>query len=77
MQIKRDYSQPFFSDRRRRRGIWRWLLLYVVLILGFLFFVDSNFSTLQLMALDAVGQAPPPTPFASELANEGQVLPNA
>ena len=71
MQIKRDYSQPFFTDRRRRRGIWRWLLLYVVLILGFLFFVDSNFSTLQLMALDAVGQAPPPTPFASDLANEG------
>ncbi|MBI1257290.1 MAG: tetratricopeptide repeat protein [Chloroflexi bacterium] len=71
MQIKRDYSQPFFSDRRRRRGLWRWLLLYIVLVLGFLFFVDSNFSTLQLLALDAVGQAPPPTPFASELANEG------
>ncbi|MFN8452129.1 MAG: tetratricopeptide repeat protein [Anaerolineae bacterium] len=71
MQIKRDYSQPFFSDRRRRRGIWRWLLLYVLIIAGFLFFVDSNFSTLQLMALDAIGQAPPPTPFASDLANEG------
>ncbi|MCC6802376.1 MAG: tetratricopeptide repeat protein [Anaerolineae bacterium] len=71
MQIKRDYSQPFFSDRRRRRGIWRWLLLYVLIIAGFLFFVDSNFSTLQLMALDAIGQAPPPTPFASDLATEG------
>ncbi len=71
MQIKRDYSQPFFSDRRRRRGIWRWLFLYVVIIVGFLFFVDNNFSTLQLMALDAIGQAPPPTPFASDLANEG------
>jgi tetratricopeptide (TPR) repeat protein len=71
MQIKRDYSQPFFSDRRKRRGIWRWLLLWMILIGSFLFFVDSNFSTLQLMALDAVGQAPAPTPFASELANEG------
>ena len=71
MQIKRDYSQPFFSGRRRRHGIWRWLLLYVIVIGGFLFFVDSNFSTLQLMALDAVGQAPPPTPYASDLANEG------
>ncbi len=71
MQIKRDYSQPFFSDRRRRHGMWRWLLLYVMIIGGFLFFVDSNFSTLQLLALDAVGQAPPPTPFASDLANEG------
>jgi tetratricopeptide (TPR) repeat protein len=71
MQIKRDYSQPFFSDRRRRRGIGRWLLLYIILVGGFLFFVDNNFSTLQLMALDAIGQAPPPTPFASELANDG------
>lgn len=71
MQIKRDYSQPFFSDRRRKHGIWRWLVLYAILIGGFLFFVDSNFSTLQLLALDAVGQAPPPTPFASDLANEG------
>jgi tetratricopeptide (TPR) repeat protein len=71
MQIKRDYSQSFFSDRHRRRGIWRWLLLYVLVILGFLFFVDSNFSTLQLMALDVVGQAPPPTPFASDLATQG------
>lgn len=71
MQIKRDYSQPFFSDRRRKHGIGRWLVLYVILIGGFLFFVDSNFSTLQLLALDAVGQAPPPTPFASDLANEG------
>jgi len=71
MQIKRDYSQPFFSDRRRRHGIWRWLVLYVVIIIGFLFFVDNNFSALQLLALSAVGQAPPPTPFASDLANQG------
>ncbi|HLU12261.1 MAG TPA: tetratricopeptide repeat protein [Oceanobacillus sp.] len=71
MQIRRDYSQPFFSGRRRRRGMWRWLLLYVVLVGGFLFFVDSQFSTLQSMALEVVGQAPPPTPFASELATRG------
>lgn len=71
MQIRRDYSQPFFSDRRRRRGTWRWLLLYVVLVGGFLFFVDSQFSSLQLMALQAVGQAPEPTPFASEYATRG------
>lgn len=71
MQIRRDYSQPFFSGKRRRRGMWRWLLLYVVLVGGFLFFVDSQFSHLQLMALEMVGQAPPPTPFASELATRG------
>ena len=70
MQIKRDYSQPFFSDRRRRRSVWRWLLLYVLVIGAFLFFVDSQFSQLQMMALDMIGQAPPPTPFASELATQ-------
>jgi tetratricopeptide (TPR) repeat protein len=71
MYIRRDYSQPFFSSRRRRRGFWRWLLLYVVGILAFLWFVDSQFSQLQTMALSAIGQAPPPTPFASQLATEG------
>lgn len=71
MQIRRDYSQPFFSGRRHRRGMWRWLLLYVLLIAGFLFFVDSRFNELQMMALSLVGQAPPPTPFASELATRG------
>lgn len=71
MYIKRDYSQPFFSQKRRRRGLWRWLALYVLIIGGFLFYVDSNFNQLQLQALDIVGQAPPPTPFASELANQG------
>lgn len=71
MQIRRDYSQPFFGNRRRRRGMWRWIILYVLLIAGFLFFVDSQFSQLQMMALEMVGQAPPPTPFASTLATEG------
>lgn len=74
MQIRRDYSQPFFSGRRRRRGMWRWLLLYALLVGGFLFFVDSQFSRLQSMALEMVGQAPPPTPFASELATRGMEL---
>jgi tetratricopeptide (TPR) repeat protein len=71
MQIRRDYNQPFFSTRRRRRFPLRWIVLYTLLIVGFLFFVDSQFSDLQIAALEMVGQAPPPTPFASELANEG------
>lgn len=71
MYIRRDYSQPFFSNRRRRRGLWRWLLLYIVGIAGFLWLVDSQFAQLQNMALSAIGQAPEPTPFASELATEG------
>lgn len=74
MQIKRDYSKPLFRDHRRKRGTWRWILLYLLAIGAFLFFVDSQFSKLQLMALDLVGQAPPPTPFASELATQGMNL---
>jgi tetratricopeptide (TPR) repeat protein len=70
MYIKRDYSQPFFSNRRRRRGFWRFLLVYVIALVGLLWFVDSQFSRLQLLALSAVGQAPPPTPFPSQLATE-------
>ncbi|NDJ59549.1 MAG: tetratricopeptide repeat protein [Chloroflexi bacterium] len=69
MRIRRDYSQPFF--RRQRRWRWHWLAIYALLVGGFLFYVDLRFFELQYMALDAVGQAPPPTPFASELATQG------
>lgn len=71
MQIKRDYSQPFFSHRRRRRTGVRFLLVYGLLLGGFLLFVNSQFDRLQLMALDAVGMAPTSTPFASWWANKG------
>ncbi|MFN8530423.1 MAG: tetratricopeptide repeat protein [Anaerolineae bacterium] len=71
MYIRRNYSDPFFSNRRRRRGSFRLILIFALLIAGFLWFVDSNFSRLQTVALAAVGQAPPPTPFASEFATQG------
>ncbi|HEX2907328.1 MAG TPA: tetratricopeptide repeat protein, partial [Phototrophicaceae bacterium] len=71
MQIKRDYSQPFFSNRRRRRFNFRFLLVYLAVLAGFLFFVNSQFDRLQLMALDAVGMAPTATPFASWYAAQG------
>lgn len=72
MYVKRDWSEPFFAtNRRRRRGMWRWVVLYAIIIGGFLFLVDSNFSTLQTAALSAVGQAPEPTPFASVYATRG------
>jgi tetratricopeptide (TPR) repeat protein len=70
MYIRRDYSQPFFGNRRRRRGLWWMLLIYVLALVGFLFLVDSQFSRLQNFALSAIGQAPPPTPFASSLATD-------
>ncbi|HYO88249.1 MAG TPA: tetratricopeptide repeat protein, partial [Candidatus Limnocylindrales bacterium] len=68
MQIHRDYREPFFSNRRKRRHRWRWIALYVLLLGGFLFFVDSRFNEIQHMTLEAIGMAPEPTPFASELA---------
>ena len=73
MQIRRDYSQPFFSDRRRRRGrvYWLFILTFILMTVGFLYFVDSNFPRLQMMALSAVGQGPDPTPFASTFADQG------
>lgn len=71
MYIRRDYTQPMFSQRRRRRSTGWAVLLTLVLAGGTLFFVDSNFAQLQRAALDMVGQAPPPTPFASELATIG------
>lgn len=70
MQIKRNYSQSFFGKPRRQFRTVR-LFLAVLFIIGFLYFADSNFSTLQRLALNAIGQSPRPTPFASELAIEG------
>ncbi|RMF77328.1 MAG: hypothetical protein D6737_18030 [Chloroflexi bacterium] len=71
MQIKRDYSQPFFGSRRRRGGGGKSLFLFGILLGGLLVFVYVQFDRLQLTALDAVGMAPTPTPFASTLATEG------
>lgn len=73
MQIRRDYSQPFFSDRRRRRGRGFWLLVFFMgaLVGGGLAYIDSNFFQLQNAALHAIGQGPAPTPFASNWAEEG------
>ncbi len=71
MQIKRDYSQPFFSNRRRSRITGRFLFFYGVLIGAFLVFVSTQFGKLQLVALDAVGLAPTATAFASTWASQG------
>lgn len=71
MQIKRDYSQPFFSNRRRRHIGGRFLLIWGLVLGGFLLVVNTQFDRLQLMALDAVGMAPTATPFASWWANKG------
>jgi tetratricopeptide (TPR) repeat protein len=74
MQVRRDWSQPFFSNRRRRRVTGRFLFLYGLFLGGFLVFVLTQFGSLQLMALKAVGMAPTPTPFASTWAQQGYDL---
>lgn len=74
MQIRRDYSQPFFSTRRRKRNTGRLLFFYGLFMGAFLVFVSTQFSRLQLMALDVVGMAPTPTPFASTWAQQGYDL---
>lgn len=71
MQIKRDYSQPFFSTRRRRRTSGRFLFLYGLFIGAILMFTTWQFDRLQLAALDVIGLAPTATPFASTLATQG------
>ncbi len=71
MQIKRDYSQPFFSTRRRSRVTGRFLFFYGLLIGAFLVFVSSQFGRLQMVALGAIGLAPTPTAFASTWAMQG------
>jgi superkiller protein 3 len=70
MQIRRDYSQPFFGKRRRRMNGWL-LLAYGAFIVGLLLFVNWQFGRLQLMALNVVGMAPTGTPFASVWASQG------
>ncbi len=74
MQIKRDYSQPFFGNRRRNRVTGRFLFFYGLLIGGFMVFVSAQFGKLQMVALDVVGLAPTPTAFASTWASKGYDL---
>ncbi len=70
MQIKRDYSQPFFSNRRRS-GRSQMLFGYFLFLGTLLGVVYLQFGRLQLMALDAVGMAPTATPYASVYASQG------
>ena len=70
-KIKRDYHQPFFSTRRRRRGIRIWLFLIGLLMGGLVVFLYTQMDQIGLMVLDQLGIAPTPTPFASERAQSG------
>ena len=66
-RIQRDHSKPFFSNRRRGlTGLP--LLLFVTFILGMsatlVLLTVLNYDRMQFAALELLGIAPPPTPFA-------------
>jgi len=71
MFVRRSYSEPFFSTRRKKRGHLRKIVLFTLVLGAAVWFIDINFSTLQSAALEAIGYAPDPTPFASEFATRG------
>jgi len=73
-RIRRNYSKPFFSDPKRGGKGSRFLFIYGLVLGGFLVFVYTQFGRLQLTALEAIGYAPTPTPFASDLANQAAVM---
>jgi tetratricopeptide (TPR) repeat protein len=68
MQIKRDYSQPFFSNKPRRRLTGRWAFIFGLVIGLTVLFVGTQFDAIRMTALDLIGMAPTPTPFPGELA---------
>ncbi len=74
MQIKRDYSESFFGDRRQRRRPLR-TLFYIVAFVGLsMALVYFNFDRVEQVAMDVVGMGPTPTPFPSQLATEATTL---
>ena len=72
MQIKRDYSQPFF--RERKRHTFRNIL--VAAILGFLIGLGilSQWTLVEQTADILTGNAPTPTPLPSDLATDAAAL---
>jgi tetratricopeptide (TPR) repeat protein len=71
MQIKRDYSEPFFrTHRRKKRHYGRALFVFGLLVGSLLLVVLTQFDDLQETALGMFGQLATPTPFPGELATE-------
>ncbi len=76
MYIRRDYSEPFFTGRRRKkkRPIGRYILIVALISGGILLFSYLNMDRLQMTALQMLEMAPTPTPFPSELATRATQL---
>ncbi len=71
MQIRRDYS--LYGRKRRSHGLRILLIMLIeaVVISAFVFLLTTRYADLQVTALQAVGMAPPATPYASAYAREG------
>ncbi len=70
MHIKRDYPQPFFGSRRRKRNYGRMLFIFSLFVGASLLFVYIQFDALRGIALDVVGLAPTTTPRPADVATE-------
>ncbi len=68
MQFRRDYSQPFFSNKPRRRNTGRWAFLFGLMVGLTVLFVGTQFDSLKMSALNVLGMAPTTTPYPGELA---------
>lgn len=74
MYIRRDYTEPFFKDRHKRRPYGRILLFLLVIVgLGISFYL-VNRDQIDMQVQEMMGNAPTPTPFPSELATRANNL---
>lgn len=72
VKINRNNTRPFFSKRQRGTAeSARIVFFFGLLIGGFLMFVVTQYDRLQVGAMDLVGLAPDPTPYASDYATQG------
>ena len=77
MQIKRDYSEPFFGPRKPKRNYTRLIFVFGLVMGSVLLYVTANRESLQEMTMEALGMGPTPTALPAELALEGVTLARA
>lgn len=65
MQVRRDYREPFF--REKKRGFpWRNLFMLVLLVMGGLFVLSTQPELMTSATYALLGNAPTPTPLPRE-----------